>query len=560
MLSHLKIREFAIVKHLEVDFQAGFSVITGETGAGKSILMDALGLCLGDRADSSMVKQGAERADISAGFDLSHQPNAAAWLKERELDAGGDCWLRRTVNPDGRSRAWINGNPVTLADIKSLGELLIDIHSQHEHQSLLRKDNHRQLLDASAHLQPLANDVSQHFHQWQKVVRQLQKSQAESSSLLEQKYTLEQKLADLQTFKLQPDEYTVLEKEHDALANINGLLSQGELALSILQDNENDNVLRLLQQALKALESERQHHPTLQESCTLLEEAIIQSKEAYNSLQHYLQQTEANPERLHYLEERLSDLHQLARKYRCPVQELFQLQQETEESLLALNQHHDLAALEQLVKSHEAHYQTLAQELAKQRQATAEFFQKNVLARLRSLGMPDSDFVVNFSPLEKPSAHGIQDIEFLICTNPGSGLKSLQKVASGGELSRISLAIQVVNAKTTAVPAMVFDEVDVGIGGGIAEVVGRLLRELGQHAQVFSITHQPQVAALGHTHWRVEKHAENGVVESRVRQLSHAERVEEIARMSGGMNISDETRRHAEAMLLMADTKIIIDA
>lgn len=549
MLTHLKIRDFAIVSRLELDFHAGFSVITGETGAGKSILMDALGLCLGDRAEAGVVRAGAERAEVSAGFDIRQIGAAQDWLRERELDSDEECWLRRTINADGRSRAYINGTPATLADVRTLGELLIDIHSQHEHQSLLRKDNHRLLLDASASLTPDARQLAGQFQQWQKAARELETLQREGDAQQARLELVSHQLAELDALALKPGDYEKLEQEHDALANLGSLIQSGGLALDRLSENETDNATRCLQQAMKALDAERHRHPRLNEVAELMESALINVREAGDSLQHYLDSLEADPGRLEYLEERLATLHLLARKHRCPAQELPALHEALTEEHAKLQRAQDLNALENEVNAFKQTFTTSAIALRSARREAAQKFSSEVQARLALLGMPNARFEVQLTALEKPAAYGFDDIEFMISANPGQPLKGLAKVASGGELSRVSLAIQVVNAKHSPVPAMVFDEVDVGIGGGIAEVVGRVLRELGEYAQVFSITHQPQVAALGHQHLRVEKVVQDGNTSSTVRLLTHEERIEEIARMSGGIKVTAETRKHAEAML-----------
>lgn len=549
MLSHLKIRDFAIVASLELDFRPGFSVITGETGAGKSILMDALGLCLGDRAEAGVVRAGAERAEVSAGFDISRHADAQEWLRERELEADGECWLRRTVSRDGRSRAYINGSPATLADVKLLGEMLIDIHSQHEHQSLLRRENHRALLDAVAGLGSEASALARHFQQWQKAAKELAGLTRAGAAQRERLALVAHQLDELDKLGMKAGDYEKLEQEHDALANLGSLLQNGALALDRLSENEADNAARCIQQALKALEGERGRHPKLDEVAELLDGALIQLQEGASSLQHYLDSLDADPARLAELEERLAAVHGLARKHRVGPAELPAVQAALAEELAQLQRSQDLEALAREVAALQQHYATAAATLRAARATAATGFSTEVLARLKLLGMANSRFEVAFTPLEKPAAHGLDDIEFLISANPGQPLKGLAKVASGGELSRVSLAIQVVNAKHSPVPVMVFDEVDVGIGGGIAEVVGRVLRELGEYAQVFSITHQPQVAALGHQHLRVEKSVQDGQTSSAVRELTHEQRIDEIARMSGGLTITAETRRHAEAML-----------
>ncbi len=549
MLSHLKIRDFAIVSSLELDFRQGLSVITGETGAGKSILMDALGLCLGDRSEVGVVRAGAERADVSAGFDISRINAAKEWLRERELETEDECWLRRTISADGRSRAYINGSPATLADVKALGEMLIDIHSQHEHQSLLRKDNHRLLLDGCAGLGGEARELAARYLQWQKAARELAALTKAGDAQRERLALVSHQLDELEKLGLKAGDYEKLEQDHDALANLGSLLQSGDLVLDRLTENEADNASRCVQQALKALEAERARHPRLNEVAELLDSALINIRESAGSLRHYLDSLDADPARLSELEDRLAAVHQLARKHRVAPQELPELQVALADEQQQLARAQDLDALAREAGKLEKSYFMAAEKLRAARTKAAKKFSEDVLARLRMLGMANSRFEVAMTALEKPSASGLDDIEFLISANPGQPLKGLAKVASGGELSRVSLAIQVVNAKHSPVPVMVFDEVDVGIGGGIAEVVGRVLRELGEYAQVFSITHQPQVAALGHQHLRVEKTIVKGNTESSVRELSHEERVEEIARMSGGVTITPETRKHAEAML-----------
>lgn len=549
MLSHLKIRDFAIVDSLELDFRPGFTVITGETGAGKSILMDALGLCLGDRAEAGVVRAGAERAEVSAGFDISRHGEAQAWLRERELEADGECWLRRTVSRDGRSRAYVNGSPATLADVKLLGEMLIDIHSQHEHQSLLRRDNHRLLLDAAASLTTDARELVSLYQQWQKAAKEFTTLARAGDAQRERLELVSHQLDELEKLNLKPGDYEKLEQEHDALANLGTLLQNGALALDRLTENEADNAARCLQQAMRALDGERSRHPQLNEVAELLDGALIQLQEGASALQHYLDGLEADPARLEELEERLAAVHALARKHRVLPAELPEVQNALAEEQARLQRSQDLDALAAEVAALEKQYMAAATQLRAARHKAATAFGAEVVARLKLLGMANSRFEVALTPLDKPAAQGLDEIEFLISANPGQPLKGLAKVASGGELSRVSLAIQVVNAKHSPVPVMVFDEVDVGIGGGIAEVVGRLLRELGDYAQVFSITHQPQVAALGHQHLRVEKQVQDGSTTSQVRELSREERIEEIARMSGGLTITAETRRHAEAML-----------
>ncbi|MDP1540004.1 MAG: DNA repair protein RecN [Moraxellaceae bacterium] len=549
MLSLLKISQFAIVDNLELEFASGFSVITGETGAGKSILMDALGLCLGDRADGSVVRAGADRADVSALFQVGHLEEAMNWLRERELDESDECTLRRTFSRDGRSRAYINGRPATLTDLRQIGECLIDIHSQHEHQMLLRKDNHRLMLDSFADTQALAKQTASQWRDWQAAAERLahaEKAGAAQSARLEIVQHLCDELAQL---ALAEGEYETLVQRHDTLANVGSLQEDGQLALNLLSEADGDTAARLLQRALKTLDGHLSLSPALQEAHNLLNSASIQIDEAIPVLRHFLADLEASPLELEQLATRLGQCHQLARKHRVMPEQLPTVFTELTAEIEQLRQAQDLDLLNQQATQHYNAYYQLAQELRQQRQLAAERFCADIQQFLQGLGLGNARLVLSFTEPAKPGSNGLDDIEFLFSANPGQPLRPLAKVASGGELSRLSLAIQVVHARHSPVPVMVFDEVDVGIGGGIAEVVGRLLRDLGEHAQVFSITHQPQVAARGHHHLRVEKRVIDGETHSTVVTLNHDQRIDEIARMSGGLAITPETRQHAASML-----------
>lgn len=549
MLSLLHISHFAIVDQLDIEFAPGFTVITGETGAGKSILMDALSLCLGDRADAGMVRAGSNRAEISATFSLTQLPEALAWLRERDLDEEQECTLRRSINSDGRSRGFINGKPATLSDLRELGELLIDIHSQHEHQTLLRKDSHRKLLDSYGKLSGLAKNTSERYGDWHRLDEQLkhiQRHHAEQQARLE---ILAHLCNELDTLNLGQGEYAAIEQRHDALANIGSLQSDGAAVLHLLQDSDDSSALASINQALRILDSHTGRSPALASAHELLMSAKIHIEEVVPTLRSYLDDLDADPLEQQQLEQRLAHCHQLARKHRVSPDELPQVYLALCDERAQLEQQRDVTQLARDCQAAEAAYRAEAETLRQQRQHHAAQFCLEAQQFLADLGMPQAKLALQFTPLSKPSAHGLDDIELRFSANPGQELKALVKVASGGELSRLSLAIQVINARHSPVPVMVFDEVDVGIGGGIAEVVGRLLRELGQHAQVFSITHQPQVAACGHQHLRVEKVVEDGSTRSRVVGLDRDERVEEVARMSGGIDINDATREHARRLL-----------
>ncbi|WP_158249238.1 DNA repair protein RecN [Amnimonas aquatica] len=549
MLNLLKISQFAIVENLELEFSAGFTVITGETGAGKSILMDALGLCLGDRADGSVVRAGAERADVSALFIVGHLPDAMAWLRERELDEGDECTLRRTFSRDGRSRAYINGRPANLGDLRDIGERLIDIHSQHEHQTLLRKDSHRLMLDSYAGLRDEAVATALSYQHWQSAARRLHEAETAGAAQSARLEIVEHLLAELEQLGLQPGEYEGIEQRHDTLAHIGSLQQDGELALSLMNEGDGETAARSLQRALRALEAHAHRAPALAGTVELLRGALIQIEEAAPGLRHFLDDLEASPGELATLEQRLGQCHQLARKHRVAPADLTAVAAQLQQERDALRESRDLEQLTREAATTEQQYRQLAGALRTRRQEAAGRFCDDIRAFLQGLGMGNARLELSLSARPQPAAHGLDDIELLFSANPGQPLRPLGKVASGGELSRLSLAIQVVHARHSPVPVMVFDEVDVGIGGGIAEVVGRLLRALGEHAQVFSITHQPQVAARGHHHLRVEKRVRDGSTHSGVATLSRQERVEEIARMSGGLTITPETLRHAETLL-----------
>ena len=549
MLSLLRISQFAIVENLELEFDSGFTVITGETGAGKSILMDALGLCLGDRADGGVVRAGAERADVSAVFRVGHLAEALTWLQARELDDGDECTLRRTFGRDGRSRAYINGRPATLGDLREIGECLIDIHSQHEHQTLLRKDSHRLMLDSYAGLRADADALQALFRDWQQARTRLHEAETAGAAQSARLEIVGHLLAELEQLGLKPGEYEQIEQRHDALAHIDSLQQDGEQALGLVSEGDDGHATRQLQRAIRALEPHARRAPALAAPLELLQGALIQAEEAASALRHFLEDIEASPGELDSLERRLAQCHQLARKHRTTPAELPQILDALQQEREGLEASQDVERLQTEASALEARWLAAAESLRARRAPAAETFCDEIQTFLQGLGMGNARLVLAQTPLAKPAAQGLDEIEFLFSANPGQPLKPLGKVASGGELSRLSLAIQVVHARHSPVPVMVFDEVDVGIGGGIAEVVGRLLRTLGEHAQVFSITHQPQVAARGHHHLRVEKRVSDGSTHSTVVSLPREARIQEIARMSGGLVITPETLRHAETLL-----------
>ena len=549
MLTLLKISQFTLVETMELDISRGFTVITGETGAGKSIILDALGLCLGDKADAQVVRHGADKAELVAMFDISRHQEAKEWLAERDLDDSQDCSLRRVIHKEGRSKAWINGSPVSLGELRSLGELLISIHSQHAHQSLLKKDSHRQLIDNVGSLQPLALKVAAHYHTWQKCQQALRDSLANQATQQARLELISSQLEELEKLALKTGEYETLEQEYDRLANFEALMHDSQYALSLL--NEGDSPMsRQLQQALRSLESHASRSDSLRNICGSLNSALIEIKESSRELSHFLDNQELDPARLADLEHKIGEAQRLARKHKVLAAELPNLQAQLKQEQAQCQHSQDTEALQQAVVESKTTYMSSAEILRQQRQQIAPTLAAAIAQHLRDLSMPDTQTEYVFTPLAKPSSYGLDDMELLFSANLGQTPQPLAKIASGGELSRFSLAVQVIQAQHSDVPVLVFDEVDVGISGGTAEVVGNLLRKLGERAQILCITHQPQVAAKGHQHWQVEKYNSGDKTLSRVVSLNHEQRIQEIARMSGGVTITQETLMHAASMLV----------
>jgi DNA repair protein RecN (Recombination protein N) len=555
MLVHLSVHNYAIVEHLDLELDSGMSVISGETGAGKSIMLDALGLCLGDRADSGVVRPGADKADILASFDLSAIPEARAWLAERDLEHDGPCILRRVITAEGRSRGYINGSPCPQGDLKALGELLIDIHSQHEHQSLLKADTHRRLLDEYAGSQELARQVQLAAQRWKQTKSELERLSGIGDEQRARHQLLSYQLEELDNLALGEQELEQLEQEHKTLTNAESLLSACRLVIEQCSENDAGNVLSALTGSLNRLSGFQGQPGALNEAINLLASAQIQVEEAVGELNRFLDHFDADPERLQMLEERLDAIYTLARKHRTQPSEMAALQQQLFEELESLNA--DDQAVERLgdeLDAYARHYQEKAAELSALRNEAAERLATAVETEMHSLGMPGGRFTIQLrsNSSDEPQANGLEQVEFLVSANPGQPLKALAKVASGGELSRISLAIQVITAQTSRVPTLVFDEVDVGIGGPTAEVVGQLLRRLGERGQVLTVTHLPQVAAQGHQHLFVHKVRERDATRTAVSKLERHQRVEEIARMLGGVDLTEESLAHARQMVASA--------
>ena len=554
MLVHLSVHNYAIVEHLDLELQRGMSVITGETGAGKSIMLDALGLALGDRADSGVVRPGADKADILASFDLEDIAEARAWLAERDLDNDGPCILRRVITSEGRSRGYINGAPCPLGDLKALGELLIDIHSQHEHQSLLKPDTHRRLLDEYAGSQELARQVQLAAQRWRQTRQELQRLSSSGDEQRARHQLLSYQLEELENLALGDNELEQLEQEHKALSNAEQLLGACRQVLDLCSESDAGNVLSALTASLNRLGG-FSDQPALGEATNLLASAQIQVEEAIGELNRFIDHFDADPQRQQLLEERLDAIYGLARKHRVQPFELAELQQRLLQELEGLNA--DDEAVERLgeeLAAYERHYREKADELSALRRQAAGRLAEAVQAEMQTLGMPGGRFSIELQAgsSDEPQPQGLEQVEFLVSANPGQPLKSLAKVASGGELSRISLAIQVITAQTSRVPTLVFDEVDVGIGGPTAEVVGQLLRRLGERGQMLTVTHLPQVAAQGHQHLFVHKARGQDSTQTAVACLTPEGRVEEIARMLGGVDLTEESLAHARKMVTKA--------
>ena len=552
MLLNLTIIDLAVVKSLDLDLEKGMSVLTGETGAGKSILLTALGLALGDRADSGYVRPECTRAEVNLEFDLSDAPDAQQWLKDNELNDEHHCLIRRIVNQDGRSKAYINNRPVTLQFLQELSEKLVEIHGQHAHLTLLNSDEQRRLLDAYAKNHNLLEQVNTCFKQWRLTNNELSSLVKASSDQSEREELIRYQIGELQQSDFVHNSYTTLLEEHSKLANLGEILSKGQAQVDVLYENDQQSVSQLLSHSVNELNTIAQFAPELTEICTLLSDAQIQTEEAAIQLRRFLESQEADPQRLDILENQIGVIQNLSRKHHIVPDELPQLTEKLENELDSLT--HCGERIETL-KADTAKlltkYHTLSKQLSEQRHQTAEKLQKQISDLIKELGMPQGEFLVDITEMDidNPKLNGNDKIEFLITANPGLPPKPLAKVASGGELSRISLAIQVTTANDKTTPTLIFDEVDSGIGGGVAEIVGQKLRSLSLNRQVMCVTHLPQVAAQAHQHLYVEKNNKTDITSSNVRVLNDEERIDEIARMLGGVTITKNTLAHAKEML-----------
>jgi DNA repair protein RecN (Recombination protein N) len=549
MLVQLSIRDFAIVEALDLEFATGFTALTGETGAGKSILIDALALALGERADASAVRAGAERAEVVAEFAVDALPAAQAWLREAELEGDeGRLLLRRVVDRSGRSRAFINGTPATVQQLGAIGDLLVDIHGQHAHQSLLKPDAQRAVVDAHAGLAPQVRAVGDAWREWQRLARARAEQATHAAARAAEQEQLRWQVDELRKLAPRAGEWDAVQAEQSRLAHAASLLEGAQAALDALTESE-AAATAALSAAASRLRSLVGYDAQLQPTLELLDAAEAQIAEAAHALRHYASRVELDPERLAEVERRVEALHGAARKYRVAADELPGLLERRSERLAELDVAGDAEALAEQEAAAKARYVQAASALTKARRAAATKLSRDVSAAMKELAMGGAKFDVSLRSLPEGSAHGDETVEFLVAANAGSEPRPLAKVASGGELSRISLAIQVITSKAAAVPTLIFDEVDAGIGGAVAEVVGRKLRALGAERQTLCVTHLPQVAAQADHQWSVSKADAGKGVRSRVTVLDDAARVEEIARMLGGLQITATTRRHAAELL-----------
>ncbi len=552
MLLNLSIIDLAVVKSLDLDLETGMSVLTGETGAGKSILLTALGLALGDRADSGYVRPDCKRAEVNLEFDLADAPSAQQWLKDNELDNEQHCLIRRIVNQDGRSKAYINNRPVTLQYLQELSEKLVEIHGQHAHLTLLNPDEQRRLLDAYAKNQALLDQVNQCYKQWLTAHKELTTLIKAGVDQSEREEFLRYQLEELQALNLASFNYAALSEEHSKLANFDQILTTGRAQVEVLYESDQQSVNQMLSHSAAELNQIARYAPELNDICALLSEAQILTEEAALQLRRFLESQEVDPQQLEHLENQIGVIQNLSRKHHVAPDQLLDVVNKLTTELDNISHSGErIATLTTETVALEQQYQQLSAQLSEQRQLAAQKLQGQISVMIKELGMPQGEFLVAMSNLESstPKLNGKDKIEFLVSANPGLPAKPLAKVASGGELSRISLAIQVTTANDKTTPTLIFDEVDSGIGGGVAEIVGQKLRSLSQYRQVMCVTHLPQVAAQAHHHLYVEKNNKSDITSSQVRLLQDEERVEEIARMLGGVTMTANTLAHAQEML-----------
>lgn len=555
MLLSINISNYTLVESLEIEFAQGTTAITGETGAGKSLVLDALRMALGDRADTDTIRHGKERAEITATFDINTIKAAKTWLDANDFNSDENCILRRIYTREGRSRGYINGQPSTMSQLQELGDMLTDIHSQHEHQSLLRKETHRRLLDEYANAEDLATKVAREYSAWHKVHIDLTNLLQRSDELDDRKDLLNFQVNELQQIDLTAKHLEQLELEQKTLANAEQIVQDSHNLLAICEQAEGFNLRDSLNKALSILANIEYKPDALKITEELLQGGLIQIEEAINEISHHIDRFEADPQRLQIVEEQLSAIFQLSRKHRVNPDQLETTLQTLEAELKNLiGGSENINALEAKLADLASSYEKSAKQLSSKRKAASKAMSKDINRQLQKLSMEGAELLVQLSPVNNSEyrSRGLEETEFLLATNPGQPHKMLAKIASGGELSRVSLAIQVVAASHSTMPTLVFDEVDVGIGGSTADIVGQLIKQLGERGQVISVTHQPQVAAHAHHHYRASKVIEDNSAESLMAPLNQQQRVEELARMLGGAKVTKQTLSHASELLSLA--------
>ena len=551
----INISNYTLVESLEIEFAQGTTAITGETGAGKSLVLDALGMALGDRADTDTIRHGKERAEVTATFDINTIDAAKAWLDANDFNSDDNCILRRIYTREGRSRGYINGQPSTMSQLQELGDMLTDIHSQHEHQSLLRKETHCRLLDEYAKAEDLASKVASEYSAWHKVHLDLTNLLQRSDELDNRKDLLRFQVNELQQIDLTAKHLEQLELEQKTLANAEQIVQDSHNLLAICEQAEEFNLRDSLNKALSILANIEYKPDALKITEELLQGGLIQIEEAINEISHHIDRFEADPQRLQTVEEQLSAVFQLSRKHRVNPDQLEITLQTLEAELKNLiGGSENINAMEEKLADLAKSYEKSAKQLSSKRKSASKTMAKEINRQLQKLSMEGAELLVQLSPISHGEyrSSGLEEVDFLLATNPGQPHKMLAKIASGGELSRVSLAIQVVAANHSKIPTLVFDEVDVGIGGSTADIVGQLIKQLGERGQVISVTHQPQVAAHAHHHYRASKVIEDNSAESLMVPLNQQQRVEELARMLGGAKVTKQTLSHASELLSLA--------
>ena len=552
MLRSLQIRNFAIIDEIDITFNDDMTVLTGETGAGKSILIDALSLVLGERGSSNLIRNKEKRAEYTAEFEITNNSHALNWLIDKSLDNENECILRRTISPDGKSRSFINGNTVNLQSLKSLGDLLVDIHGQHFHQSLCKKNVQRDLLDHFAGLSVTKNKLKRIFNEWKELSDQLSKMIEGNTNKEDRIDLLSFQLKELDELALKSGEYDSLNSEFKKISNIEKINKGINSLIDCLQSNEITNVEQMLNDSIKNIDTLATFDNSLEETKNLLSEAEINVSEAIGNLSRYGESIDYDNQKSREIEERINTIISLSRKHRVDPDELIDTKIQIEKELNALNNSQtSIDEAERHLSDLRKKYDDLASELTKKRSDSAKKLSRLVANSMNELGMADGIFKAEITASNNISQHGIDDITFYISANPGQKPQPLSNIASGGELSRMSLAIQVITSSGTNIPTMIFDEVDSGIGGAIAEVVGNKLKDLGQNKQVLCVTHLAQVASKGKSHLRINKLTDNKKTKIYATQLNPDERIEEIARMIGGIELTEKTREYAKEMLAL---------